>query len=138
MKYSVGKDVLAYCNKCKLTLSHIIVSMLNTDVIAKVECNTCHSAHKYKEKTPDAVKKRRVTKKKGRKVEPTVPVNDIWKDRLSNMEGEHIKYSIKKKFEIGDLIEHPKFGVGIVQEVVDKEKINVMFQYEIKTLVHGR
>jgi hypothetical protein len=34
------------------------------------------------------------------------------------------------------MIDHKKFGPGIVQALIDG-KIEVLFQHEIKTLVHG-
>ena len=37
----------------------------------------------------------------------------------------------------GDVIDHVKFGPGIVEKVVD-DKIEVIFRHEIKTLVHNK
>jgi methylglyoxal synthase len=44
---SVGKDVLSYCGKCKLTLSHTVTAMTGT-TIAKVQCNTCKAIHGFR------------------------------------------------------------------------------------------
>ena len=46
---SAGKDVLAYCNKCKLKLAHIIVVMNDPTTPGKVTCKTCRSTHAFKE-----------------------------------------------------------------------------------------
>jgi len=42
-----------------------------------------------------------------------------------------------KRFNEGDIIDHVKFGPGIVEKVVD-DKIEVIFRHEIKTLVHNK
>ena len=41
------------------------------------------------------------------------------------------------KFHEGDIIDHTKFGPGIVEKVVD-DKIEVIFRHEIKTLVRNK
>ncbi len=47
------------------------------------------------------------------------------------------RYANSATFEIGDTIEHPKFGSGSVMRVFDG-KIEVEFDEDIRTLVHGK
>lgn len=47
------------------------------------------------------------------------------------------RYAVSATFEVGDTIEHPKFGSGSVLRVIDG-KIEVEFADDFRTLVHGK
>lgn len=135
-QYIVGKDVLSYCSKCKLTLSHIIVAMKDPNTISKVLCNTCKSTHAYKNPNSKPVKVKSKALIPGAK-KTTVSISELWEKEISQTTKKSKAYSIKSKFEIGDIIDHPKFGPGIVQKFTDGN-IEVLFRFEIRTLVHGK
>lgn len=133
-EFSAGKEVLSYCGKCKLSLSHVIVSMKDERTFGKVQCNTCGATHAYKD---PATKTKKVKSKKatiGRT--KSISVTELWTEELSKAAGKAMSYTIKELFAVGDLLDHKKFGPGIVQTVING-KIEVLFQHEIKTLVHG-
>lgn len=132
-QFSAGKEVLSYCGKCKLALSHTIVAMKDAGTIGKVTCNTCKATHAYKDPATKAKKVKSSTAKKSKKA---VNVNDLWTSEIANSDGKSKSYSIRESFEVGDLIDHKKFGPGVVQALIDG-KIEVLFQHEIKMLVHG-
>lgn len=132
-QFSAGKEVLSYCGKCKLPLAHIIVAMKDTGTIGKVTCKTCGTTHAYKDPALKAKKVKSVTAKKSKKA---VNVNDLWASEIAKSNGSSKKYTIRESFEVGDLIDHKSFGPGVVQALVDG-KIEVLFQHEIKILVHG-
>jgi len=134
---TVGKDVLSYCTKCKLNLGHTIVAMKDAKTIAKVKCNTCFSMHSYKD--PSSSSKQSLTRTKKSLMTPSkvIPVADLWMEKISNSKKKSMPYSIDSKFVEGDVIDHSKFGPGIVEKVVD-DKIQVIFRHEIKTLVHNK
>lgn len=137
---SVGKEVLSYCNKCKLTLAHIIVTMKSDSVIGKVQCKTCTGTHAYKD--PSAVKASKT--KRGSKVGKTSKkttqnsISDIWLEKVASATSKSQKYSIKTKFELNDIIDHPKFGPGIVDKLIDADKVQVIFRHDVKTLIHNK
>jgi hypothetical protein len=132
----VGKEVLSLCNKCKLTLAHIIVTMKTDKVPHKVQCKTCNGTHSFKDATLEKIKKsgsRRVTKKK------TGPaVADLWQAAVNDPTKEHHKYSPRTAFHEGDVIEHPTFGAGLIEKLIDHDKIQVIFRSDIKTLIHNK
>ena len=134
--FSAGKEVLSYCGKCKLPLGHIIVSMKDATTIGKVECNTCHSTHMYKDPATKAKKVKNTSTRK-RSAKKTVSVGELWMTEMGKASGKARPYSIREKFITGDIIDHKKFGPGIVQELID-DKIEVLFQHELKLLVHGK
>tara|TARA_R110002072_G_scaffold534_5_gene3792 strand:- start:48867 stop:49289 length:423 start_codon:yes stop_codon:yes gene_type:complete len=138
-KVSVGKEVLSYCNKCKLTLAHIIVTMKTNSSIGKVECKTCNATHAYKD--PSAVKatksKTSGLSKKTRK-SSSDSISDMWLEMISKATSQSQKYSPKSVFKVGDIIDHTKFGPGFVDKCIDQDKIQVIFRHDIKTLIHNR
>ncbi|MAF76554.1 MAG: hypothetical protein CME63_13560 [Halobacteriovoraceae bacterium] len=137
---SVGKEVLSYCNKCKLTLAHIIVTMKSETTIGKVQCKTCQGTHAYKD--PSAVKASKTKRGKnvGSKTKKTTQnsISDIWLEKVASATSKSQKYSIKTKFELNDIIDHPKFGPGIVDKLIDADKVQVIFRHDIKTLIHNK
>ncbi len=133
-QYSVGKDVLSYCGKCKLTLSHTIETMKTATLPGRVQCNTCKASHSFK--SAPTAKKRTVAAK--RRKSSTIPVPELWKQEMAKSKGESSPYTTKGSFKEGDVIDHKKFGPGIVQAIVDNDKIEVLFNSEIKTLVHNK
>ncbi len=134
--YSAGKEVLSYCGKCKLPLGHTIVSMKDTHTIGKVKCNTCQEMHMYKDPATKSKKVKSSTTTRTRK-KKSISVNDLWTEEMGKVTGKSVKYTIRETFEVGDILDHKSFGPGIVQNLVD-DKIEVLFQHEIKLLVHGK
>lgn len=132
--FSVGKEVLSFCGKCKLSLAHIITVMKTTDKIAKVQCKTCNAVHAYKDPTKALTTKRKATGKTRAK---KVSISDLWMEKMGQTKKKSQEYSMKGNFELGDILDHKKFGPGIVDQVVD-DKIEVIFRHEIKTLVHNK
>lgn len=136
--FSAGKEVLSYCGKCKLPLGHIIVSMKDKVTIGKVECNTCHAIHQYKD---PATKTKKVKKSAGtvkrKSSRKSMSVGELWMEEMGRASGKAKSYSVRDKFILGDIIDHKKFGPGIVQELID-DKMEVLFEHEIKLLVHGK
>lgn len=135
-KYAAGKEVLSYCGKCKLTLSHIIVSMKDVNAIGKVECRTCKSTHAYKDPSSKTKKVKRKSSIPGARAK-SMSVNELWTEEIGKAQGKARSYTIRDHFDVGELVDHKKFGPGIVQNHVDG-KIEVLFQHEIKTLVHDK
>lgn len=133
--FSVGKDVLSFCSKCNLALSHIIISLNAKGIPHQVQCNTCKGKHNFKD--PVLAKSARPKAVKAKKAEAR-PLADVWLDAVGNSNGKQIKYTIKHKFLKGDLLDHSVFGPGVVQTVVDNDKIEVIFRHEIKTLIHNK
>lgn len=134
---TVGKDVLSYCNKCKLNLGHIIVAMKDVKHIAKVKCNTCGTLQAYKDPSVSSKQNKTRTKKTSIAASKVISVSDLWMDKMSSTKNKSTPYAMDGKFAQGDIIDHSKFGPGIVEKVVD-DKIEVIFRHEIKTLVHNK
>jgi DNA-directed RNA polymerase subunit M/transcription elongation factor TFIIS len=137
----VGKEILSNCSKCKLILAHIIVTMKTATVPDKVQCKTCKSTQSFKD--PSAKKKKtsvnRVIKsaRSGGK-KSTETVGELWSKALGKSTTDNKEYSMKGSFQTGDVINHPTFGQGIVEKLVDDNKIEVLFQDDYRTLLHKK
>ncbi len=134
---TVGKDVLSYCTKCKLNLGHTIVAMKDDKHIAKVKCNTCNTIHAYKDPSTSSKQGKTRTKKTEGVPSKVISVSDLWMEKMSKTKNKSTPYAMDGRFHQGDVIDHSKFGPGIVEKVVD-DKIEVIFRHEIKTLVHNK
>jgi DNA-directed RNA polymerase subunit M/transcription elongation factor TFIIS len=44
----VGRDVVCFCGKCRLNLSHTVVTANGNDKPERVQCNTCKSEHAFR------------------------------------------------------------------------------------------
>lgn len=133
----VGKEVLSHCNKCKLALAHIIVTMKSDTVIGKVQCKTCGTTHAYKD--PSAVKvKSTIRKKTSSTTKKQESIADMWLELVANSTAKSQPYSPRTKFIVGDIIDHAKFGPGVIDKLIDSDKIQVIFRHDVKTLIHNR
>ena len=62
---------------------------------------------------------------------------DGWATRtLGKAADAFAKYSMERTFRLGELILHPKFGEGYVEQVLEGGKVNVMFRDGSKILAH--
>jgi hypothetical protein len=146
----IGKEVEAYCGKCKTNTVHRITKMDETEV-SKVICQTCNAEHKFrapkKEKgEADNATKATKTKKAAKDATKKAPVKKRritrrsmnWDTVMEKLEGEvPVSYSLTGNFESGVLLDHKKFGIGYIQDVGSETKITVLFEEGVKTLVQN-
>lgn len=139
----VGKNIDAYCLKCKLVLAHVVLFEVK-DAVDRVKCKTCGAEHKYrpaapKPKSKDSAGAPRKAPAAKKTTTAKVPVNDApaqWDLKRRNMQGgTQIKdYSIKGSFKVRDVINHPIFGVGFVEQVVSDKSVYVLFNDSVKLM----
>lgn len=151
-KAAAAQETLAYCTSCKMDLNHRIVAMKG-DRIAKVECLTCKKEHAYKaakgvtdpaKAAAKAAKAKaaKAKKAKGERQEGMTaegnPIEAEWQKLMNDHREAPLKtYTMKGKFQLGDKIAHTSFGDGIVGKLIYPNKIEVIFQTDIKVLIYG-
>jgi len=128
-----GEEILSYCGKCKLALAHVVVALKDNGTIGKCECKTCAAVHLYKD--PDNMGKK---KAKAAPKDPKIPVEQLWKTALAKAKGELKPYFMSETYKAGDIIEHPTFGKGVVELVVSDNKIQALFEHDVKMLACAR
>jgi len=136
-KPRVGQELSAYCGKCKDERTHIVAAM-DGEIVRRVTCSMCGSIHNYKVKStavPDgaansagtAPAKRKTSTRRAKEanafnIDPKRPVKS---------------YDMNNIFSAGDVINHPKFGLGAVEAALPPNKIEVRFQEGKKMLLHN-
>ena len=124
-----GDDVDSWCGACKLILAHTIEAIV-ADSPARVHCNTCKAQHKYKPHKPSEDSKN-VRQRKAR----TSSYEKLLKGKDISLAK---RYSPRDSYVLDDVVEHPSFGVGVTTTIKAGNKIEVVFENGMKTLVHGR
>jgi hypothetical protein len=154
---TAGSEIDAWCTKCRMILGHRIVALVRTTP-ARVICMTCNSEHRYLKTAPGSqsvvpVKRLadgtlaqvgRTGKETTSRKPSTSPARshakpNEWETRvLGQSVSSFTRYSMGRRFSLGELVAHPKFGDGYVLEVVDPQKVSIMFRDGPKTLAHGQ
>jgi len=129
-KYEVGKEIEAYCTKCKMDRLHVIETLKSDGNINRVLCNTCEGSHLFRRPKSDPGRKSRSSGTSSRRPKGAVLVSDA---ELADAK----PYAMDGIFEVGDIIRHRTFGPGKVVTVRSGGKIEVGFETGIKLLVSG-
>jgi hypothetical protein len=136
---SVGSETLAYCTSCKMDLNHVIVA-LKGDRIAKAQCLTCKKEHAFKAPKGQAEPAKAKKKKKSEAAEEATAhsIEAEWEKLMTAHRDLPMKpYNTQGHFVLGDKINHPTFGEGIVGKLIYPNKLEVIFRTDVKILIHG-
>lgn len=133
----VAKSFHTFCKKCNADRYHRVLAHTSA-TSAKIECEICHSKKTYtlpKAGASVAKKSTGGTRKVAvRKNSHADEYNALMMNRGAE---KGLPFNIKTKFEIDQKIDHPKFGAGFVKSVA-ADRIDVMFEEELKTLMHNK
>ncbi len=140
----VAKSFFAFCSKCDADRYHKVVAH-TSPTTAKLKCEVCGSTKKYT--LPKVQERKLMTRKSGTTVRVPKVISESARASAHKNEYEGLlvplqeapehNYSMKTKYEKGIKLSHPKFGVGVVREVVG-DKMDVVFSDEVRSLVHNR
>ncbi len=137
-----AQETMAYCTSCKMDLNHRVVAMKG-DRIAKTQCLTCKKEHVYKAPkgiTEPPVKKAKKSKKDSAssQSDSSTSIESEWQKLMTTHKDAPTKnYNTKGQFILGDKLKHPVFGEGIVGRLIYPNKLEVIFQTQIKVLIYG-
>lgn len=135
----VGQELLYRCSKCKLTLAHM-VEITYQGKILKVRCKTCKAVHSYKDPAvPKEKKVGTVKKKSSQKRVANKATREENYDRLlleARENGVERNYKMSDSYNVGEIIDHPKFGIGLISEICP-EHVTVTFKEGVKKLMHN-
>ncbi len=82
---------------------------------------------------------KKTTKKKRKKKKSSAEVaKDLWIKGIANSDTDSKTYSIKNNYVVGEIIDHKVFGRGVVKCLIGNEKIEVVFEDQVKTLVQNK
>ncbi|HEY8943732.1 MAG TPA: hypothetical protein VIM73_05695 [Polyangiaceae bacterium] len=152
---SAASEIDAWCTKCRLTLGHRIVALV-AGVPKRVVCLTCNSEHNYRPPRATGATAGvhvRSDRAKGAAAGNSSPGTsatrvaqkaraeheryETWASRtLGQAVDAFTKYSMERTFRPGELVMHPKFGEGYVEQVLEGGKVDVVFRDGHKILAH--
>jgi hypothetical protein len=125
---STGNPIEARCTKCRKNTDHTILT-LEEEAPARVECGICNRQHKYR---PPTVPKNPAPR---RTVDPNQDARKEWATLRPDMDiFRATDYSMTSAYKVRALINHPVFGLGLVQRVVGPQKVEVLFEDGKKTM----
>jgi hypothetical protein len=138
MSAAVGADVEALCSKCG-DVWHVVVAKVGAQIV-KVQCKQCGGYHRYKSphgatkeaKMPSATRPPKEPRA------PKEPVERFEKPAVAADLSRPVKpYRASEKFAVGDRVEHPSFGQGVV-EISEPGKVTVFFASGRRVLVQSK
>ena len=135
---AVASRFFTECKKCGAERYHIVLAH-TTAKSAKIECEVCHSKKAYKlpsdkpKKVSGAAAARKAQAAETRKSAHSKEYTQL----VGSAKGEAQGYNMKTKFSAHQIIKHPKFGVGVIRASMP-EKVEVIFEDEVRMLVHNR
>lgn len=129
---TVGSEIYSYCGKCKEPTTHVVLNMLDEESMGKLQCPVCKAKHNYRDPEKVAAKLAAAAAK----IQPTP--EEIWKAAMEKSGGNCRAYAMTEAFVAGEVIEHPTFGKGVVDVLIDNNKINTIFEDGVKLLMHAQ
>ena len=135
---AVASRIYTVCKKCDAERYHIVLAH-TSDTAAKVECEICHSKKTFKlpSNKPKKVTGAAAAKKAAASVTRRTAHSKEFHDLVASSGASEVSYTMKHKFATNDKVKHPKFGVGIIRST-HPDKIEVVFEDEVRLLVHNR
>jgi hypothetical protein len=135
-----------------MDLGHRIVAMVG-GAPKRVLCLTCNTEHNYRApknvKSRDAAVRVRGTRAESVRAPATGGARATAKAKTEAQRYEgwasktlgkavdaFTRYSMDRTFKLGELVMHPKFGEGYVEQVLEDGKVSVMFREGAKVLAH--
>lgn len=136
--YYAGMELDAPCGRCKGETRHRVLTITN-GIPEKLICATCNSIHKFREERAEPVRTPRASRLGGVKLATTprpTASPSRWQELLiQDQAGATARpYSVAERWEEGQWLDHPTFGLGKVQKRVGK-KVDVLFRDGLKTLL---
>ncbi|RNC68022.1 MAG: hypothetical protein ED859_11950 [Desulfuromonadales bacterium] len=133
-KLSAGDIIDARCTKCRSVLNHTIVAMVDGRVV-RVQCNTCNGQHNY-HPPQEAKKPAERAASTGKSSSPARPRREPvpagpsqWELEVAGRDPqEAIPYAMDASFRVGNLVNHPVFGLGLVTVVTKPNKVEILFR----------
>jgi len=134
-----------------MTLAHTIVAMVGA-MPAQVKCNTCGGFHKFRPpRGPDGkpTGKRAATSSRRspastKNVSPIASPEEAavrWRALVSPLVPSNAEevdtYDVRATYTQGDLLNHKRYGIGMVTTRVDTGRIRVLFAASERPLVHN-
>src|SRR5205085_5818028 len=131
-KPRVGGEIESYCGSCKEERTHIIAAM-DGEIVRRVTCSMCGGTHNFKRKATAGAAGAEPKPKRAAGPGRTKAGQAFTIDPSRPQKN----YDMNHNYSAGDVISHPKFGPGLVENTLPPNKIEVRFQEGKKMLLHN-
>ncbi|MAF91480.1 MAG: hypothetical protein VX583_09305 [Bdellovibrionota bacterium] len=133
---AVAKNVLYQCKKCDAERYHRVLAH-TSETSAKIECEICGSKKTFKLTKPKSAAKKKTTASAKKRASKTVAPS-TWAELNERANTDKaVDYNFKNTYEANTVLDHKKFGIGFIIKV-EGQKMEVVFQDQIRQLIHGR
>jgi hypothetical protein len=126
----------AWCPRCNMKSDHTIIAVVDNSP-KKIKCNTCDEHHNLSARPcgKSRSKLKGTTRKTGSK-------ETTYEEYISRLAGGDTassrKYDTKGNFEKDEIIDHLRFGIGIVLSVIQLNKIKILFKDGPRLLIQNQ
>ena len=132
--YKAAEDIDSWCIKCLEMTRHVIIAIVD-EKPKKVQCHACKHKHVYRSAKPGTKKR---SSSRSAAARAGLKASDYGKYMEGRSASDALRYTMKGDFSPGVVINHTKFGTGVVVQLKDSTKIEVIFPEGPKVLVHRR
>jgi hypothetical protein len=115
---------------------HVVVAKVGEEVV-KVQCKQCGGYHRHRSVDGAPAAKKERTPRVSRPPRPVVERFET-PQVAADLTKPTRTYSPRERFVVGDRVEHPSFGAGVVEACPEPGKMNVFFASGRKVLVHEK
>lgn len=130
---SPGDHIESHCTRCRTLMNHTLIALVDGQPV-RVKCNTCGGEHAYRMPRQATKSKTQRSSKPRTKTDPTAALRQEWETQLAQHDpATAIPYRMDASFKPNSLVNHPSFGLGLVQQIGDR-KIEVLFAEGKKVL----
>jgi hypothetical protein len=136
-KLTLGAAIESWCTKCKDDRQHAVETLKPNGTASKVRCNTCNGSHLFRPPKGAAAPKP-AAKQELRGAAAAAAAKKRSKPELVFSDSERAKakpYAMDREHVAGEVISHPKFGLGRVMTLKAGGKMEVSFEGGPKLLV---
>ncbi len=152
-----GDRIESRCTRCQDRTGHIIVAMVNGEIV-KVECCACGSTHKYYPIRPekkadsgvrrvkagsdrkDAMRLEKAatkapTRSSNKAVAQALANESAWRKEMERPSAPEARaYNIEMPLKTNDIVDHPSFGLGAVIDTIGSDKAQILFRDGMRLL----
>ncbi|MBC8181258.1 hypothetical protein H8E88_09040 [candidate division KSB1 bacterium] len=135
----IGQEIESYCGKCKSDRIHVITTIAD-EKMDKLMCKTCEAYHRYRKPKGETADTAGATTSKETQEKPVKrrTRRDKWTRLLEETQSESASdYVMETNYEVATAINHKTFGLGVVKNIIDSRKIEVLFHDGAKILVQN-
>jgi hypothetical protein len=140
MSVPTGADIEALCSKCG-DVWHVVVAKVGEDIV-RVICKECGAQHRYRNPKLKNQPRTRSSSASSSSSAPRAPRAQVVQrfdtpSVAADLSKAVRTYKASEKFVVGERVEHPTFGTGVV-ETAEPGKMTVFFAVGRKMLVQAK